>query len=58
MSLVEPSLCTALLLSALVMASTPLKLLCSCSTSITSSTRLMTATRSSAWSVSRIVFSR
>jgi len=41
-----------------VIASTPLKLLCSWSTIITSSTLFITATRSSMLSVSRIVFSR
>merc|ERR1719186_1804257 len=52
LSLLETSLCTALLLRALVIARTPLKLLFSCSTNITSST-LFTML-----SVSKMVFSR
>ena len=58
LSLLVTSLCTALLLRALVMARTPLKLLFSCSTSITSNTRFITATLSSMLSVSRMVFSK
>lgn len=57
-SFVEINLWTALLLRQLVMARTPLKLLYSCSTIMISSTRLITATRSSMLSVSRMVFSR